>query len=205
MMDKIYDVDAEWTYCMALKMTNLQQARGIVRKFSRFYRNTRKGVMTMLGEVVTNTESSKINYDADVHAKDTDAAMADFSSSPVAAYANITVLIQADSPGELKRSVERMTECIHANQFMTIRERLHLLSSWAGTLPGQWAIPVRWVFLTGGPIADMLPLHGIYQGASYNAYLTKQRGSYHSALAVMDTAQRTTFNFNFHVGDLGHT
>ena len=205
MMDKIYDVGSEWTYCMALKMTNLQQARGIVRKFSRFYRNTRKSVMTMLGEVVTNTESSKINYDADVHAKDTDAAMADFSSSPVAAYANITVLIQADSTDELKRSVERMTESIHANQFMTIRERMHLLSSWAGTLPGQWAIPVRWVFLTGGPIADMLPLHGIYQGDPYNAYLTKQRGSYHSALAVMDTAQRTTFHLNFHVGDLGHT
>lgn len=205
MMDKIYDVDAEWTYCMALKMTSLQQARGVVQKFAKFYRNTRKGVMAMLGETITQVESSKINYDADVHEKDANSALADFSENPVAAYANITVLIQADSPGELKRSVERMTECIHANQFMTIRERLHLLSSWAGTLPGQWAIPVRWVFLTGGPIADMLPLHGIYQGSPYNAYLTKQRGFYHSALSVMDTAQRTTFNFNFHVGDLGHT
>lgn len=205
MMDKIYDVDAEWTYCMALKMTNLQQARGIVRQFSRFYRNTRKSVMTMVGEVVTNTESSKINYDADVHAQDTDAAMADFSNSPVAAYANVTVLVQADSPGDLKRSVEHMTKAIHENQIMTIRESMHLLSSWAGTLPGQWAIPVRWVFLTGGPIADMLPLHGIYQGAPYNAYLTKQRGFHHSALSVMDTAQRTIFHFNFHVGDLGHT
>ena len=205
MMDKIYAVDAEWTYCMALKMTSLLQARGVVQKFARFYRNTRKSVMTMLGETVSGSESAKINYDADVHEKDANAAMADFSSNPVAAYANITVLIQADSPKELERDVQRMTESIHENQFMTIRERMHLLSSWAGTLPGQWAIPVRWVFLTGGPIADMLPLHGIYQGAPSNAYLTKQRGSYHSALAVMDTAQRTTFNFNFHVGDLGHT
>jgi type IV secretion system protein VirB4 len=205
MMDKIYGVDSEWTYCMALKMTSLQQARGVVQKFARFYRNTRKGIMTMLGETITQVESSKINYDADVHEKDANAALADFSENPVAAYANITLLIQADSLKELERGVEQMTESIHENQFMTIRERMHLLSSWAGTLPGQWAIPVRWVFLTGGPIADMLPLHGIYQGAPFNAYLTKQRGSHHSALAVMDTAQRTTFHFNFHVGDLGHT
>lgn len=86
-----------------------------------------------------------------------------------------------------------------------IREELHLLSAWAGTLPGQWSEPVRWSFMHTGNLADSAPVFLLNEGEKVNEYLTKQTGKEQPALSVFPTAYNTPFYFNFHQGDLGHT
>lgn len=203
-LDTIYQADAEWTMSLVMRMVSRDKARQVVKEFARHHRNMRKGMWTMTKEGITGIQSDNVNTDADIHAQDASEALGDLGRNPSAAYANMTVMVYGDNREQLERSVSQVTDAIHAAQCITMRERLHLLSAWAGTLPGQWAIPVRWSFLTGAPLADMAPLRGIYEGHRENAYFTKQRGSPHAALSVMETAERTSYFFNFHDRDLGH-
>lgn len=86
-----------------------------------------------------------------------------------------------------------------------IREEEHLLSAYAGTLPGQWYEPVRWAFLHTGNLADSAPIFNLYEGQRQNAYLTEHLKRPCEALAVFPTVFNTPFYFNFHDGALAHT
>ncbi|MBU2722797.1 VirB4 family type IV secretion system protein [Acidithiobacillus ferridurans] len=205
MLDILYGVDAEWTLSIALRMVNMEQARGFVKAFRRFYLNTRKGLRSVVGETISGQQSDNVNVDAEVKADEANDALRSFAgSSPVAAYTNLTLVVKADTTDALERDTKRCNEAL-SEHFQLIRERSHLFSAWAGTIPGQWALPVRWVFLTGGAIADLLPIRGIYEGNPVNPYYEKQYRRNMPAITAMNTAQKTPFYFNFHAGDLGHT
>lgn len=203
--DALHEVDGEWTFSMALRMTDTETAKKFMSTFRTFYNNTRKGIMAIASETLTEKESSSVNDVADVRADQTTKAIRSFATgNAVAAYANITVLVYGDAEKPINDQVKKVILALTGKNFMPLRESIHALSAWAGTLPGQWALPVRWVFLTGGPIADMIPAHGIYAGHRQNAYLTEQLDRPIAALAVLETREKAAFYFNFHVGDLGH-
>lgn len=203
--DVLHEVDSEWMFSMALRMTDTEAAKKFMATFRTFYNNTRKGVMAIASEAVTEKESSSVNDVADVRADQTTRAIKSFATgNAVAAYANISVLVYGDTEKPIQDQVKKVMQALTAKGFMLLRENMHALSAWAGTLPGQWALPVRWVFLTGGPIADMIPAHGIYAGHRQNNYLSEQLNRSIPALAVLETREKAAFYFNFHVGDLGH-
>ena len=204
-MDGLYEMDCEWLYCVALRMTNVEKAKNFIKAFRNFYNNTQRSLKTLVSQAVTNVESEQVNVDAEARAGQTNAALRSFATgNPVAAYANITLLVFGDTKTRLDENVKSAAEVLSAAEFLPMRERQHLLSAWAGTLPGQWALPVRWVFLTGAPMADLIPVRGIYSGEKTCPYLTEQTHTTHAALTVMETAEKAAYYFNFHVGDLGH-
>lgn len=203
--DTLHEVNSEWTFSMALRMTDAESAKKFMASFRAFYENTRKGLRAIASEALTQKESDTVNESSDVLSSETSKAMRSFAvGNAVAAYANITILVYGDKEKPVNEQVKLVMQSLTGKGFLPLREGMHALSAWAGTLPGQWAMPVRWVFLTGGPIADMIPAHGIYSGQRKNAYLSEQTHSEIPALAVLETREKAAFYFNFHVGDLGH-
>ncbi|MDP2788346.1 MAG: hypothetical protein Q8O79_09785 [Pseudomonadota bacterium] len=79
-----------------------------------------------------------------------------------------------------------------------MRERLHLVSAFAGTMPGQHAQVRRWRVLSSLAHACVAPLFSIRQGDPVSRHLTSQTGRHCLALAVMP------FYFDPFVGDLAH-
>lgn len=206
LLDVLYQVDGEWIISMALRMTDVDAAKSYMKSFRTFYNNTQKSVMSMVGEAVTEVKSNNVNDDAEVRSGQTSQAIKSFATgNALAAYSNISVIVFGDTVGHLKNQVDEVYKALTEKEFTPLRETMHTLAAWAGTIPGQWALPVRWVFLTGGPIADMIPVHGIYTGHPSNQYLSEQLNRPIPSLAKFDTEEGATFDFNFHVADLGHT
>lgn len=206
MLDVLYQVDAEWTLSFALRMTDVNAAKNYMKKFRSFYNNTRKNILSAAGEAITEQETENINDDADVRSGQTSQAIKSFATgNALAAYTNISILVYGDKTSPLNEQVDEVYKALTEKEFTPLREHIHALSAWAGTLPGQWALPVRWIFLTGSPIADLIPVHGIYTGRPQNDYLSEQLNTPIPALAKFETKEQATFDFNFHVADLGHT
>ena len=86
----------------------------------------------------------------------------------------------------------------------TAREGMHLLSAFAGGLPGMHSALARWFFLELASLSDLTPLLTIDPGVPENEYLGQQRNRYSPSLIMLETAYNTPWHFNLHVGDLGH-
>lgn len=117
---------------------------------------------------------------------------------------NTTVLVFGDTPEALEESLGIVTAALRYQGVVLVRERLHLVSAFAGTLPGQHAQVRRWRVLSSLAQACVAPLFSIRQGDPVSRHLTAQTGRHCPALAVMPTAHGMPFYFDPFVGDVGH-
>lgn len=204
-LDAITDVDAEAVLSVAMRMMHPEQAKAYVTDQRRHHLNWRKGLMGYVKEGVLHVETENVDSGAQVLADDADAALADLAFSPSGGWLNVTICLKADTEEGLERAVSEASRALQQAGFAPLRERLHLLSAWAGTLPGQWGETVRWAYSSGRSMGDLAPLRGEHLGAPVNAHLSKQAGRPVPALAVFATRSRSPCYFEPHQGDVGHT
>ncbi len=206
-LDCVTDVDAEAVLSVAMRMMDHEQAKQYVVGRRRHHLNWRKGLMGYVKEGVFHVETENVDSGAQVLADDANAALEDMAYSPSGGWLNVTLLLKSETEEGLECAVSEASRALQQAGFAPLRERLHLLSSWAGTLPGQWSEPVRWVYASGASMADLAPLRGEATGNPVNRHLTEQLGEPVSALAVLATRSRTPCYFGPQVGDgdVGHT
>ncbi len=114
------------------------------------------------------------------------------------------VMAIGDSVGEVERVIAEVAAMMEVNNLTAIREKTHLLSAFAGGIPGMSAMQKRWFMMEIASLSDLTPLRTVDPGQKENIYLTEQRKKYTPALIVMNTEYRTPYYLNLHVGDLGH-
>lgn len=114
------------------------------------------------------------------------------------------VMAIGSSADEVERIIEEVAGMMEVNNLTAIREKTHLLSAFAGGIPGMSAMQKRWFMMEIMSLSDLTPVRTVDPGHRENAYLTEQRKKYSPALIVMNTEYRTPYYLNFHVGDLGH-
>ncbi|MBU1665189.1 MAG: hypothetical protein KKG92_07305, partial [Gammaproteobacteria bacterium] len=118
---------------------------------------------------------------------------------------NTTVLVFGETPEALEESLGIVTAALRYQGVVLVREHLHLVSAFAGTMPGQHAQVRRWRVLSSIAQACVAPLFSIRQGDPVSRHLTSQTGRHCPALAVLPTAHGMPFYFDPFVGDVAHT
>lgn len=118
---------------------------------------------------------------------------------------NYTVTVAGSTPEQTEEMSHYVSKAFTHYGLTSIRETLHLLSAFAGTLPGNTSDVARWAFLRSNNMADFAPVRGVSQGEKRNKFLSEQTGKECPAVTVLNTSRNTPFNYNFHVGDLAHT
>lgn len=100
-----------------------------------------------------------------------------------------------------------VNQVLQRRGYLTVRETMHLLSAFVGTIPGQWGELVRWYFVSSANIADLAPVRTLGIGKKTNDYFRDQRGDGvdQPALTILATEFNTPYFFNFHQADLAHT
>lgn len=204
LLDCLLAAPVELTVSYAYRLVDQDQAKQYIKDVRRHNRNMRKGLFTLLKEVVTNTKSENTDNTRDAAAHDADDALGD-TATKAFGYLNVTIMVYGDTPESTEEAVRETVKLVHSQGFITLREGLHLLSAWAGTVPGQWAEPVRWLFFSSANVADLAHIRSIATGSRVNEYLTEQRQRYTPALTTLATEYNTPYYFNFHQGDLAHT
>ena len=118
---------------------------------------------------------------------------------------NVSLVLYNEDRGVLEAVVKDTMRSLYAGKFVgAVRETLHLLSSWATTLPGQWGECQRWIVLSSQNAVDLAPLVGVHDGEFYNEHLTRQMGAPMPCLTALSTEYRTPFYLNLHSGGVGH-
>ncbi|MHB1676415.1 MAG: VirB4 family type IV secretion system protein [Sulfuriferula sp.] len=114
------------------------------------------------------------------------------------------VMAIGNSVDEVERVIAEVAGMMEVNNLTAIREKTHLLSAFAGGIPGMYATQKRWFMMEIMSLSDLTPIRTVDPGHRENSYLTEQRKKYSPALIVMNTEYKTPYYLNFHVGDLGH-
>ena len=114
------------------------------------------------------------------------------------------VMAIGPSGAEAERVVVEISAMMEVNNLTAMREKTHLLSAFAGGIPGMHAAQKRWFMMEIMSLSDLTPIRTVDPGQMENRYLTEQRKKYSPALIVMNTEHKTPYYLNLHVGDLGH-
>lgn len=164
-------------------------------------------ISAVLGAAANNGSMNKapINKAREDDEKQADAALTALNSGKRQfGWHNTTVLVFGETPEALEESMGLVTAALRYQGVVLARERLHLVSAFAGTMPGQHAQVRRWRVLSSLAQACVAPLFSIRQGDPVSRHLTSQTGRHCPALAVMPTAHGMPFYFDPFVGDLAH-
>ncbi|MCW4460813.1 conjugal transfer protein TrbE [Sphingomonas sp. BT-65] len=160
----------------------------------------RKGVVSLLREVIYQQEVVLVDSDAANKSADADLALQALGSDAVAfGHVTATLLVSARDEGiaaERARAVERI---VQGRGFVTMNETLNAVEAWLSTLPGHAYANVRQPLISTVNLVHMLPVSAVWAGPERNAHLDGP------PLIVTRTDGATPFRFSPHVGDVGHT
>ncbi len=204
MFDTLLKIDGSLTVSLAFQPVSQQDAEAWIGKVRNHHRALEKSWRAYLRETFTR---NTLPPDREQHvraSREASRALERVGEGQFG-YLNLTVICYGESARGADALAEKVRSVIHALGFMAFSERLHALSAWAGTLPGQWAEPLRWYFVTGGNAADLALAGTLPEGSATNPHLEAQSGSPAPALAAFVTRRRTPFFFHFHHGQNGHT
>ncbi len=209
LLDDLMAVKGELVISQVLRLASTDASRKFIQDIERHNRNMAKSLKTYLVESLTKEESRQVDVGRIAMAGDANDALTEMSTvSRIYGHYNLTVLtygstaIEAD---DLAKSVHRL---LSQKRFVAIRENMHLLSCFAGAMPGQAGALVRWHFVSTANLCDLAPLRSLGIGNPINRHFTEQYSTSQfpiPSLTAFPTEYSTPYYFNFHQADLAHT
>lgn len=204
-LDSVIDAaDCECVFSLAVRFLDPQEARANVKQRRQHMLNWRKGMSGYVKEGLMKVETDNVDSELDIYAEQAGQALEDLARSPVAGYVCPTFYVRGATLDQMEHGLTEASRAFHIAGFETLRERLHQISAWSGTLPGQWAMPVRWAYASGAAIADFAPIRGGAKGSPMNRHLTKMLGERQPALATFPTRGREPYWLEHHLRDVGN-
>lgn len=175
------------------------EAESQLKKYKRRWFAKRKGMMNLVQEIFTKTESQLVDTAAIEKAKDADTAMQELSEDYVSfGYYTATVTVMdknLERATEMQREVERV---INGLGFTTIGETFNAVEAWLSSLPGHAYANVRAPLLHSLNLAHLIPFSAIWPGPEKDWHLNAP------PLMYVHTHGRTPFRLVNHIGDVGH-
>lgn len=204
MFDRLLQIDGSLTVSLAFLPVSPEAAETWIVKVRNHHRALEKSWRAHLRETFSR---ETVAPDREQHVRATQ--QASHALEQVGAsqfgYLNLTVVCYGESARTADLMAEKVRSVIHTLGFLACNERLHSLSAWAGTLPGQWGEPLRWSFVTGGNAADLALAGTLPEGVPEVSTFVTASGPPLPALVAFVTRRRTPFFFHFHHGQNGHT
>lgn len=200
LLDALNRLPIEYRWVSRFICLDKQEALAELGSFKRRWFAKRKGIVTLLKEVFTNTESIMVDSDAVNKARDADEALQELSDDAVAYGYFTSAIVIADSEIErVNANSEEIERLINGLGFTTKCEDINSVDAWLGTIPGNCRNNVRRPIINTLNLGHLIPLSAVWAGEESNEHLNGP--PLFSAL----THGSTPFRYVTHVGDVGHT
>lgn len=207
-VEGLLSAPCEMVLSQIFRVASTKEAEKHMNALRRTLELSKVSVKGWMSAAMNRGEASRVHVDA---SKEQDAAEAEAAKQEVLGgqsvfgWHNLTVMLLDSDLDRLDEITRATLRSLHSGAFMgATQETIHLLSSYASTLPGGWRACNRWLMLGHQNATDMAPLTGVSDGELVNEHLTKQLGQRCEALITFQTEYRTPYFFNFHAGALGH-
>ncbi|CAM5523003.1 VirB4 family type IV secretion system protein [Thauera mechernichensis] len=209
LLDDLMAVTGELVITQVLRVASTDASRRFIQDIERHNRNMAKSLKTYLVESFTKEESRQVDVGRIAMADDANDALTEISTvSRVYGHYNLTVLTYGSTANEADDLAKVVHRLLSQKRFVAIRENMHLLSCFAGAMPGQAGALVRWHFVSTANVCDLAPLRSLGIGNPINHHFTEQFSTEQfpiPSLTVFPTEYSTPYFFNFHQSDLAHT
>ncbi len=160
----------------------------------------RKGLMSMLSELFTKSESQLIDSAAVEKARDADLATRELAEEFVSfGFYTATVTVMHTDLSKVEAMLQEVERVINGLGFTTIPETFNAIEAWLSSLPGHAYANVRRPLLHTLNLAHLLPFSAIWPGPDNIPHLNGA-----PPLMMVDTAGRTPFRLSNFLGDVGH-
>jgi len=206
-LDDLLAIPGEITISQVFRFSDNLKAKAFIEGVEKHNRSMQKTLFTYIKEALTKEESQQVNHGRVLLAEDASDALTEMTSHNRAyGHYNLTVVTYGDTAIEAETVLRMVNQVLQRRGYMTVRETMHLLSAFVGTIPGQWGELVRWHFVSTANVSDLAPVRTLGVGQKTNDYFKDQRGDGvdQPALTVMSTEHNTPYFFNFHQADLAH-
>lgn len=159
----------------------------------------RKGIVTLLKEVITSEPSQLEDSEALKKAGDADSAALSVSEDLVTyGYFTGTVVVWDRDLSGVEKKLNDAVSVINRNGFAAKVEKVNAVEAWLGSLPGQVYANVRRPLISTLNLAHIMPVSAVWAGPSENAHLKAP------PLLYTRTTGSTPFRLSHHIGDVGH-
>lgn len=175
------------------------EAEAQLKSYKRQWFAKRKGLLNLLQEIFTKTETQLLDTASVEKAKDADSALKELAEDYVSfGYYTATVTVMdkdLQRVSEMQREVERV---INGLGFTTIAETFNAVEAWLSSLPGHAYANIRAPLIHSLNLAHLMPFSAIWSGPETDEHLQAP------PLMYVQTQGRTPFRLVNHVGDVGH-
>ncbi len=198
-LDQLNHLPIEYRWVSRYLPLDKVDAEKILKTYKRQWFSKRKGLLNMLSEVFSKSESAMVDTASMRKAQDADAAMQALADDHVSfGYYTVTVTVwdkDYDAAYEKQREVDRV---INGLGFTTIHETINAVEAWLSSLPGHVYANVRMPIVHSLNLAHMMPFSAVWAGPEYNQHLNGP------PLLYARTTGNTPFRLSNHIGDVGH-
>ena len=199
-LDNLNKLNFEYRWVTRFLPLDKKDAVSELGKYRRQWFSKRKGILTMLKETATQTESAMVDNDAANKAADSDTALQEVADDLVSyGYFTATLVVLDKDYLQVEKKLRALEKTINSLGFTVINETLNAVDAWLGCLPGLCRANIRRPILNSLNLAHILPLSAVWAGPVNNKHLNAP------VLIHTQTSGNTPFRLDLHVGDVGHT
>ena len=199
LLQELFCLDLPMTIALEWRPRTMEAARRKIRSAQRFYFAKRYRLLAHLQEK-EGTAAAQVDAAADAEATRLGEALVELEADNVA-FGELALTIAIH--GELEETERRdgdVRRVFAAYDAKVIREGYGQLAVWFSRLPGQPRNrQVRSVFVSAGLATCLAPIFGAPRGTPTSKHLDKP------ALATLETAWGTAYDYDLFAGDVGHT
>lgn len=199
LLDQLNHLPLEYRWVTRYLPLDKLEAEKILKSYRKQWFAKRKGLLTLLSETFTKSESAMVDNAAVRKSQDADEALQELADDHVSfGYYTATVTVWDKDPDavyEKQREVERV---INGLGFTTVSETVNAVEAWLSSLPGHCNANVRMPLLHSLNLAHLIPFSALWAGPERNEHLNSP------PLLYAKTTGNTPFRLSNHIGDVGH-
>jgi type IV secretion system protein TrbE len=204
-LDWLTTISGDVTVCHCFRFIDRDIAQSTIEGIEKY--NMSKSV-PFLHRVMTSlnkSEPTKFNEGRLALAQDAKLAQVDLIRDNRAfGHHNLTVLCFGDTHEEMLRVREQVIQNLRESQFVGHAERMHQLSAFSQTIPGQWSSAVRWNFVSFGNAADLAPIRTLTKGPNSCEHFEKELRRPFPVLTSVPTTAGTPAFIDLWQTGIGH-
>jgi type IV secretion system protein VirB4 len=200
MLDDLHHLPLAYRAVLRFLVLDKQAGLRLMHTTTRKWFARRKGLLALLREAVTGSDSPLEDPDATHKAQDAQAAWAALADDQVAyGYCTATVTVWDADPQRAADLLQVVERVINGRGLTTHAETLNAVEAWLGSLPGNTWANVRQPPLSTLNLAHLMPASAVWGGPERNTHLDGP------PLCYARTGGATPFRVVLHEGDVGHT
>ncbi len=198
-LDQLNHLPIEYRWVSRYLPLDKIDAEKILKNYRRKWFAKRKGMLSMLTEVFSKSESALVDSASMRKAQDADIAMQELADDHVSyGYYTATVTVWDQDPTVVDDKLREIERVINGLGFTTVAETVNAVDAWLSSLPGHCNANVRMPLIHSLNLAHLVPFSAVWAGPESNAHLGGP------PLLYARTTGNTPFRLSNHIGDVGH-